>query len=370
MGQILETLELKSQKINLDFTRNRYVSVTAKQYDINSRYIIIQFTNNGELVKLTSNYKVEIRMTTPDKRVIVDDTCSSIQEDGTVLLTLTDNMLHKAGRAVAEVRLYQSEEDNVTALSPMNFYVAVIESPCSEEEILSSPDGVTLVNLYKEIHTDYTYVITESRTYASLAEESESNAYQSALLAAASEKASKTSEVNAKSSEDKAKISEDNAKVSETNALESENTATNKATIATNKADEASNHANLSKSYAIGTNGDIRTNDQLDNAKYYCNQAKIAAQSVTNVVYMGTIKFSELSKPENQITSYLFNISDSFVTDSSFKQGAGHSYSAGTSVCRTGDGYWDVMVRITPIEAISATEPHDQHTGDYWLLEY
>ena len=69
-----------------------------------------------------------------------------------------------------------------------------------------------------------------------------------------------------------AKASEEASKLSETNAKASEN--------------ESLKYSNLSKSYAVGTDNAIRENDAEDNAKTYCETAKISAgnakQSETN----------------------------------------------------------------------------------------
>ncbi len=58
---------------------------------------------------------------------------------------------------------------------------------------------------------------------------------------------------------------------------------------------------------------------------------------------MGTITFAELSLPENQVSKYMFDISDDFISDERFKNGSGIHYGAGSNVIRTGDGMWDVL---------------------------
>ena len=55
---------------------------------------------------------------------------------------------------------------------------------------------------------------------------------------------------------------------------------------------------------------------------------------------MGTISFSELSEVE-KATGYVYNISDNFVTNNTFREGDGKPYTAGTNVYYTADGYWD-----------------------------
>ena len=112
---------------------------------------------------------------------------------------------------------------------------------------------------------------------------------------------------------------------------------------------------------------------------------------------MGTVTYADLSNPDNQQTNYMFNISEAFTTDATFKEGAGHTYGAGVNVCRTADGYWDALVgsTVTGIkgnaekifrtgnvnitakdigihnpEVVSDSEPSDQETGAFWMKAY
>lgn len=137
-----------------------------------------------------------------------------------------------------------------------------------------------------------------------------------------------TSATNAHTSELNAKTSETNAKTSETNS----------ATSATS----SQNYYLSSKSYAVGDTG-TRVGEDTDNSKYYCEQAKQAVSALTNAfVYMGTITFENIPTTGMQ-QGYTYNISNSFTTDSRFKEGAGNIYTAGTNISYTSDGYLDVL---------------------------
>lgn len=110
-----------------------------------------------------------------------------------------------------------------------------------------------------------------------------------------------------------------NAETSETNALDS---------------------ANRAQSYAVGGTG-TRGNEDYDNASYYYNLTKnIVIGLDTGFIPMGTISFSELANVE-KATGYVYNISDDFVTDNSFREGEGKSYTAGTNIYYTASGLWD-----------------------------
>ncbi|MBQ2902417.1 MAG: hypothetical protein IJE49_11310 [Agathobacter sp.] len=128
----------------------------------------------------------------------------------------------------------------------------------------------------------------------------------------------------------------------ETRAAQSEANATARALEANEKAELAGQQSLMAESYTHGGTG-LRENETVDNAQYYLEQAKQISQSMNGLVPMGTIAFADLSATKNQVSKYMFNISDSFVTDATFKEGVGHSFPAGTNVYRTNDGYWDCL---------------------------
>ena len=259
---------------------------------------------------------------------------------------------------------------------------------------------------------------TKAANLATTATNKATDATNSATAAATSATNAKTSETNAKASEQNAKSSESNAKTymdtakekaesaqkSEENAITKATEASNSATSAVTSATNAGNSerkaiemANISKSYAVGSNGEIREGDNTDNAQYYYEQSKRIAQGVSGIIYMGTVTFADLSNPDNRQTNYMFNISEAFTTDDTFKEGAGHTYGAGVNVCRTADGYWDALVGSTVTgvkgnaettyrtgnvnitakdigipnpEVVSESEPTDQETGAFWMQSY
>lgn len=59
-------------------------------------------------------------------------------------------------------------------------------------------------------------------------------------------------------------------------------------------------------------------------------------------VPMGTTTFSELNTIQ-KATGFVYNVSDDFVTDDTFIEGAGKSYTAGTNIYFTSDGLWDCL---------------------------
>ena len=128
-----------------------------------------------------------------------------------------------------------------------------------------------------------------------------------------------------------------------TQASQSASNASANATNASNSADLSEDYSKQARSYAKGTGGEVRPNDDSDCAEFYYEQTKRISQSVSGIIPMGTIAFAELSDPSNQNKGYMFDISDEFISDERFKNGSGIYYGAGSNVIYTADGMWDVL---------------------------
>lgn len=107
-------------------------------------------------------------------------------------------------------------------------------------------------------------------------------------------------------------------------------------------AQNAESSALMSESFTRGGTG-LRENEETDNAMYYFLQAKDISKGMNGLIPMGTITFAELSNEDNQGDKFMFNISENFTTDDTFREGAGHEYPAGVNVYRTSDGFWDCL---------------------------
>jgi chemotaxis protein histidine kinase CheA len=220
-----------------------------------------------------------------------------------------------------------------------------------------------LNELLIKCQNDYANVMATCKAYESSAklsadnaDESEANAKTSEDNAKESERKALESEANAKASEIKAKAGEDGAKEAEANADSHAQSAQESAEEARSSAEEASASANAAEvskmnslayqitahSYAVGGTGQ-RIDEDTDNAKYYYTQTKSISDNLGGVFApMGTIEFSQLQSVEKS-AGYVYHITDAFVSDDTFKSGAGVSYPAGTSVYYTADGYWDCI---------------------------
>lgn len=179
------------------------------------------------------------------------------------------------------------------------------------------------------------YYSEKSKTSAETAKESAERAAENAVQSGES---AATSANSANSAKTYAGTANSYAAVAGSKA----NEAKESANTAKLKSDAASASAVKAESYAHGGTG-VRANEDVDNAKYYKEQAERISQGLSGALLpMGTITFSQLAEQTKQ-SGYMYNISDSFVTDGTFKEGAGYTYPEGTNVYYTADGFWDCI---------------------------
>lgn len=114
----------------------------------------------------------------------------------------------------------------------------------------------------------------EAETHANNASASERNAKLSEDNASASELLAKNSEENASDFATSASRSSENASGFAEYAETSAQNAKNSEDIAVASASSAKTDSDLAKSYTVGTHGEVRENDDTDNAKYYYEQTK------------------------------------------------------------------------------------------------
>lgn len=302
------------REIEVDFHDSKYIQINAKQYDRGSRYILVSCNNQGTFFPMNNmQHFAFIRYKKADGNDVFNS--CKITYEGKILVELTEQMLSNAGNNWGELLIVKSNsignieqipkesynsllENEGNIITSMTFCVNVLENVVDYESIESSYEFNALNDLILKVTSDYNYIMDNCN-------ESEMNAKNSALAAAESEANAKNSEI------------------------------------------EANKYYKLSKSYAIGDTG-VRTNEDTDNSKYYYENTKsIAYEGLKGLfVLMGTISFSQLGGSEKQ-TGYTYYINEPFITDSSFKEGEGNQYPAGTLVYCTADGYWACMLYKT-----------------------
>ncbi len=349
-----------TQTLSLDFNQKSYKALNANQYDKESRYVVIQCTNQGKFVPLDETVYANARTLTADGRALLDP--ATIQEDGTLLLELDDTLLASPGRATVQIDLYQ--ENTNRRLTTMKFFVNVESAVYEDGTIVASDEFHALSDLMEKALDTYDSVIAETQKIADKAEgfsgdaqgyaqESAKSAQESANSAgdaANSAQAAANSALDAQAFANDAadKVVEAEGKVAEAaeKVLEAANFAEvskNHAETSKKHSDTSNDYAQLSKSYAMGDTGK-RENENLENAKYYYEQAKSISESFAGTLRpKGTVTFSNLPSTAEAKEGDMYNISDQFTTTASFKEGAGNIVPAGSNVYRTDDGFWDVL---------------------------
>ena len=210
------------QNITTDFSRKSSSSVSVKQYDRNTRFLIVKCTDNGKFVKLDkSSMTCNAKILTPDDRAIFNS--CEILEDGTVKVPLSESTLFASGVANAELSVTDSSQSQ--RLGTMKFRIIIDSSVFGDDKIIASDEFSVLTDLINKVNKDYTYVIAEAQKSANAAKTSETNAKKSETNAVSSASAAKTSETNAKTSENNASSSATKAKTSEINASNSASAA-------------------------------------------------------------------------------------------------------------------------------------------------
>lgn len=370
-----------TQKLSLDFNQKSYKTLNASQYDKESRYVVIQCTDQGKFVPLDETVYANARSLTADGRALLDST--TVQEDGTLFLELDDTLLAAPGKATVQLDLYQ--ENTNQRLTTMKFFVNVESAVYEDDTIIASDEFHALTDLMGKALDTYDSVIAETQKITDKAEgfsedaqgyaqESANSARDSAISAQAAassagdsanfaQAAANSTEESANSAQAAAnsalgaqgfandaadKVVEAEGKVTEAaeKVLEAANFAEvskGHAEISKEHANTSNDHALLSKSYAMGDTGK-RENENLENAKYYYEQAKCISESFAGTLRpKGTITFENLPSATDAKEGDMYNVSDQFTTTASFKEGAGNVIPAGSNVYRTDDGFWDVL---------------------------
>lgn len=380
---------LSTTQINVDFSTQNYVTLNAKQYDRSSRFILVTCYNNGQRISLKSaEHHVYVRYRKPDN-LGVFNTCE-ITPEGKILIDLTEQMLATPGIAYADLIIYEvlglavevtetesnveiADIDDNAILTTMTFVVNIHEVAFDNKEIESSYEFNALNDLVTKAEADYTAVMESCNESELNASNSESNAKASEEAAALSEAAAKsseskakisetnasTSETNAKTSEENAKASEEAADESEVNAKASEEaakTSEENAKASEEAADESEanakaseENAKASEEAAAKSENNAKASEEI--AVESANLAKSVADGLNSgFIPIGTISFEELATAE-KATGFTYNISNDFITDDTFREGVGQSYTAGTNVYYTADGHWDCFGGSIPVAA-------------------
>lgn len=370
--------------IDVDFYDKKYILINAKQLDKNSRFLSVTCYNHGEIFHINSGeHSAYVRFKKPDNNSVFN--FCEINNKGKIIVELTEQMLASDGisyvdlvivnKGDAEVDVDTGEIiniDNASILSTMVFCIDVSETAVNNSEIESSYEYNGLNEALEKAEAEYTRVIMLSKSYAVgdaggiRDNENTDNAkyyYEQSLInannSATSASKAATSASNAETYMHSALLSSQNAETYMNNAKTYMDNANDSATSAANSATSASNSESTAKTYATtaqnsmtsASNSASSASDSAISAYNYYLQAEAITNGLNGAFLpMGTIEYSELETLKESGTvaaGYLYNISDNFVTDETFRMGAGVEYDAGANVYYTADGNWDVLAGAT-----------------------
>ena len=358
--------------INVDFYDKKYILINAKQYDKNSRFLSITCFNHGEVYPVNSGeHSAYIRYKKSDNNSVFNS--CEIDRKGKITVELTEQMLASDGICCADLVVVNKggakvdsqtgeiiEIDNASILSTMPIHIDVTGTATENSNIESSYEFDGLNTALEKAESEYTEVMKTSKSwavgdtgirdgentdnskyYAQQSSDSAASSNTSALNAANSEtnantymsnaltysQNAQTYMNNAKTYMDNASTSEENAKVSETNAKTSETNA---------KLSET--NSKTSETNALGYK---ETVESINNSIVGSINTLASSGNVGSFIFIGTITFEGLISlsDDKKATGYVYCVTDDFTTDDSFINGTGLSYTAGTNVYYTADGW-------------------------------
>lgn len=163
------------QELTLDTLReNTFKVIYAKQYDQNTRKLIITVTAQGEERTVKSTDVISLSITRADSEYSEFGTCSLSQ--GKILVTLPNWLLQCAGKSVCHISLV--ENNGSGRLSTLDFIVDV--------EAAQRPSGATMVDSKNQLLQDfYAEAQKVSQVRSELTAAVEKNAVQDTRLSSA-----------------------------------------------------------------------------------------------------------------------------------------------------------------------------------------
>ena len=392
-----------TKQINIDVAKYKYISLNAKQYDRNLRYILITCYCNDELLPINKNtHFASVRYGKPDNRGVFN-TCE-ITSDGKILIELTEQMLAVVGTCYADVVIHENanltvdivenadgtivlkDMGNSGILSTMTFAVYVHEAAFDNQEIESSYEYNALNDLLTESRRSYENVLTTSNKYMKTTEgymettegymtttdgymkttqgymdDTQSYMKTTESYMTTAEEYKNTTEGYMTTTEEYKNTTSDYKNTTEgymTTTEEYKNTTEEYMNTTEDYMTTADDYMGNAKNYMDTAESHMNTaKDYMDNAKASEEAAKASeeavaknAETVKNIadglvggfIPNGTVAFEDLASVE-KITGYTYNISNDFVTDETFREGAGMSYTAGTNVYWTNSDEWDCL---------------------------
>ena len=288
-----------TQNLVTDLCRDNTQSVLLKQYEKNSRFIIVKCTENGVFKKLDNKTMMcNIKVLTPDDRAIYDS--CKILDDGTVKVSVSESMVYTAGVAKAELNII--EQSSTALLSTMIFNIIIKPSAYGDDKIVASEEFSALTKLMTTVEQTVQTVISLETKINNKQTEWEAN-----------ENTRKTNEL-ARVNAEKTRVSGENTRVTnensrksaETTRVSSENTRisnenTRKSQESTRQTNETTrvNSENDRKSAETARNTNENTRISSENTRNTAETNRASAES-SRVTAENQRKSNETTRENNE----------------------------------------------------------------------
>lgn len=256
----MSTQQQTTAKITLDLYTKNVVSVNAKQYDNQTRYIEITCVENGIVFTVDKSImSAFIRFKKPDDNGVFNEV--EITSDGKLKIELTEQMLSASGRAIADVfllrKVFTSNEKptdiddiykvNAPIISIMDFYINITPTALNHSQIESSYEFNALTNALAQIDFNNKKVVELDKTLTA----NEDVRKKDEAERKSNEESRINSELKRVNEEDKRQKAEDVRVANENTRISNENTRQAQETkrqtdtaTAIEKANEAAKNAN------------------------------------------------------------------------------------------------------------------------------
>lgn len=131
-------------------TQNRPPYVYAKQYDANSRYLVVRIVDSNKDIAVTG--AAQLNATKPDgTHSYIAGTANA---DGTVTIGLTSNLLAVEGKISCDITVFNSADEDQVLLTTSTFFILVDESNYDSDAIESTDEFSTVSDALNKIAAD------------------------------------------------------------------------------------------------------------------------------------------------------------------------------------------------------------------------
>lgn len=320
----MSTQQQTTAKITLDLYTKNVVSVNAKQYDNQTRYIEITCVENGIVFTVDKSImSAFIRFKKPDDNGVFNEV--EITSDGKLKIELTEQMLSASGRAIADVfllrKVFTSNEKptdiddiykvNAPIISIMDFYINITPTALNHSQIESSYEFNALTNALAQIDFNNKKVVELDKTLTA----NEDVRKKDEAERKSNEESRINSELKRVNEEDKRQKAEDIRVANENTRISNENTRQAQETKRQTDTAAAITNANAAAKNANDKANDLQ--NKLDNHHFVLTNELEDSVSSTSTVHAPTanavkIAYDKAISVENTVNSNKSNWNDKY----------------------------------------------------------